>query len=551
MCSMLSFNCYHQNHIKRGGILKKYIYMIKLEVIIQVFFSLIESLALAGLAYSPKYVIDSITGNGTMNVILLTITVYCGLSFISVLACYYAMKYNWKYAIKFENTIKKDYFDTVIKLDNMSFYKRNVADYISIQSNDIMQIEQDFLTPLVSAINQIIKVIVFGIVMFFGIDYRIGIIVFTSSVVAAFLPKFTGKKTAIKRLDFVNLLGQYTKTIHEFFNGFKEINTRTTPKIIEQHSNKIDSTSKSRFEYGKSKSKSLTINRMARTVVQILSFMTMIVLLAKNEISIGTSAATLGFINSFISPLEETLYCFTTMKTVKDVKDKVFNIIKEKNNNDKEILKKFNESLRIENICVSNESFELKNINFEFKKNKHYALIGSNGSGKSTLLNSIMGYLHINSGNILLDNKIVSNHDLSWVISYLSQNSYIFSTDYENNVTMFNSYSDISENIMQEIGLDKQFIKKIKSQNNGTVLSGGEKQIISYLRARNANTPILIMDEPFSAVDIHTKQLLMEDIHRIKNKTIIMITHDIDTLTDNFEEIIEMDKGCIAKIVSS
>lgn len=90
------------------------------------------------------------------------------MSLVSVVACYFGMKFTWRYAVKFENSVKKDYFNAIIQYDNITFYQRNVSDYISIQSNDIMQIEQDYLTPLISAINQIIKVIIFGLVMFWA-----------------------------------------------------------------------------------------------------------------------------------------------------------------------------------------------------------------------------------------------------------------------------------------------------------------------------------------------------------------------------------------------
>jgi ABC-type proline/glycine betaine transport system ATPase subunit len=77
-------------------------------------------------------------------------------------------------------------------------------------------------------------------------------------------------------------------------------------------------------------------------------------------------------------------------------------------------------------------------------------------------------------------------------------------------------------------------------------LSGGEQQIVAYIRARNSDTPILIMDEPFSAVDKHSKQLLMEDIASLTNKTVIMITHDIDESLNYFDKIIKMDNGHIS-----
>lgn len=149
--------------------MKKYIKKIKLEIFLHILCSAIESLALAGLAYLPKVLFDSLAASTNNRLIFVIITEFCILSLVLVVACYLGMKFPWRYAAKFENSVKKDYFNDIIQYDNITFYQRNVSDYISIQSNDIMQIEQDYLTPLIGVINQIIKVIILGLVMFWAL----------------------------------------------------------------------------------------------------------------------------------------------------------------------------------------------------------------------------------------------------------------------------------------------------------------------------------------------------------------------------------------------
>lgn len=527
--------------------MKKYLLKIKFEILFQILFSIVESLALASLAYLPKVIFDFITGDSdkNSNYIIILIALFIGLSLISVVASYFQMLLTWKYAIKFENCIKNDYFRAIINYDDIKFHQRDISEYVSIQSNDIMQIEQDYLTPIVSAINQIIKIIVFGIVMFIGIDWRIASVVFVSSMVAAILPKYIGAKTATKRLIFVENLGKYTNLIYDFFGGFREINSRNAENIITQNSKALSKTKSSRYEYGRNKSKSLAINRCIRTIVQLLGFVMVVVLLYKKDISIGTAVATLGFITSFIDPLEEILYCFTTIETVREVKDKVFNLIEADKSDEKIIKKEMLKSLEIKNLNVKNGAFELKDISFTFEKNKHYGVVGQNGCGKSTFLNSIMGYIKKESGEILIDEKPLSDYKTEWLISYVLQKTHIFNASYKNNITMFESYKDISEKTLEKLGLSNEIVNKIKNQENGEKLSGGEKQILAYLRVRNADTPILIMDEPFSAVDKNSKMLLMKDLASLREKTIIMITHDLDETLSYFDEIIEMNNGKI------
>lgn len=527
--------------------MKKYINQIKLLIFLQILCCTIESLSLAGLAYLPKILFNSVAQNTNNRFIFIIISEFCILSFISVISSYFEMILNWKYAVRFENSIKKDYFNAIINYNDSDFHQKNVSDYISIQSNDIMQIEQDYLTPLVSSINQIIRVIIFGLIMFIGIDWRIASVVVISSIFTAILPKYTGKIASSKRLAFVNQLEKYTNLIYDLFNGFREINSRTAKQIIKHHENELNNTSNSRYNYGQGKATCLSINRFARTIVQILGFIMVVILLVQHKISIGTGVATFGFVNSFIDPLEETLYCFTTMETVKDVKNKVFGILGNNKINIKKPQKNFLHTLELKNICLHNGEFNLKDLSFTFEQNKHYAIIGNNGSGKSTFVNSIIGYIPIKSGQILIDGCELHQFDLAWLITYVKQKSHIFTTNYYNNVTVYQSYNDFSDELINQLCLSKEIIHKIKTRDISTDLSGGEQQIVAYIRARNSDTPILIMDEPFSAVDKHSKQLLMEDIASLTNKTVIMITHDIDESLNYFDKIIKMDNGHIVQ----
>ena len=526
----------------------KYIKNIKSEILCQIFCSTTLSLSIALLAYIPKVFFDLILVEKEMNDIILFIIIFSTLSLISVVFSYFEMIFNWRYAVKFEKLIKRDYFNSIIHYDYMSFNKRSVSDYISIQSNDIMQIEQDYLTPLISAINQIIRVIIFGLVMFLGIDYRIASVVFISSLTATILPRYTGKFTSSKRLKFVNNLSEYINLIHDFFTGFREINLRNTKNIINIHSEQLNSMIDSRYNYGKSKSVSLSLNSLARSVVQILGFSISIILLIQNEISLGTSIATLGFINSFMDPLEEILYCFTTIESTRDVKDKVFNILDNKESFEKEEIKDFNNNLKLNELCSNKGNFQLENISLTFDKNKHYAIIGHNGSGKSTLMDCIMGYSEVNSGKVLIDEDNLLGLELSGLITYITQKPHIFNTNYDNNITMFKSYEDSSDELISNLNLPKELINKIKENKDSTKLSGGEKQIISYIRARNSQNAILIMDEPFSAVDNYSKQKLMDDIASLKDKTIIMIAHDLDKYLHSFDEVIEISEGKVSSV---
>lgn len=525
--------------------MKKYLKNIRIEIILEILFSAVESLSMAGIAYIPKIFFDSFGGKNSGQLAAEIILAYCILYGISVAASYLSMLVIWRYAVKFENQVKNDYFRALIRIDDKEFKKRTTSEYISIQSNDIMQIEQDYLTPMITAVDEIIKVIIYGIIMFLGIDARIAAVVLATSLFAAVLPKVTGKFTSNKRLKFVSQLEFYTETISDFLNGFRCIDLRTRNHIEKRHMEELNRTTSARYSYGKSKTISLSLNTLARTFTEIIGISMVVILLCRKEITIGTGVAVFGFISSFADPLEEMFYCFTTMETVKGVKDKVFSILSKDNYDRKNVKKKFNSSLVMNNVSAHSGEFYLKNISCIFEKGKHYAITGCSGSGKSTLLNTLTGYIGRDSGTITIDGEDIDNFDLSQIINFIPQKCHIFNGNFVDNVTMFGSYKDISQKVMDEIHISGHIKNAVEKQIDSKNLSGGEKQIVSYLRARNSDTPILIMDEPFSAVDKAQRKLLIEDIPRM-DKTVIMITHDTDDAEKYFDDVIKIKDGKIS-----
>ncbi len=147
------------------------------------------------------------------------------------------------------------------------------------------------------------------------------------------------------------------------------------------------------------------------------------------------------------------------------------------------------------------------------------------------MLKLIMQYYKPASGEILLDGKPISELDTSVCISYVDQNEYIFQAGLEDNVTVYGSYPSIRKQI-----LDRYWIRKQDNagESDCQKMSGGEKQIIAFLRVVARDASIIIMDEPFSAMDAENTEKIQDYLLRSKEmsgKTVILITHDISAET--------------------
>jgi ABC-type bacteriocin/lantibiotic exporter with double-glycine peptidase domain len=217
----------------------------------------------------------------------------------------------------------------------------------------------------------------------------------------------------------------------------------------------------------------------------------------------------------------------------------------------------FNNFVEFKNVTFSyglNKSPVLKNLNFKIEKGESILIIGDNGSGKSTLLNLMSGLLAASEGVIEVDKSynIFDCRD-SWLknIGYVQQNIFLINSSIKYNITLQENdkvNSKLFLEISNKLSLDKifeNFPNKLETivGNNGILLSGGQRQIISIARAIYKNTSIIILDEANSALDKYYMKILKEFILSYKSfKTFIVVTHEIEYFRECFDKIYHINK---------
>ncbi|MDY6227662.1 MAG: ATP-binding cassette domain-containing protein [Clostridium sp.] len=192
-----------------------------------------------------------------------------------------------------------------------------------------------------------------------------------------------------------------------------------------------------------------------------------------------------------------------------------------------------------------------KEVLLTFEKGKSYAVVGSSGSGKSTLLRLLLGFFKNYEGIVYVDNnnlKDISLDSLYDVVSVIQQNVFLFNRSIKDNITMFKEFNinkveraiNISglSNLISDKGLD------YKCGEEGSNLSGGEKQRISIARCLLRETPILLMDEATAALDNQIAFQVENDILSISGLTRIIVTYKLEeTLLDKYDEIVVLKEG--------
>lgn len=204
-----------------------------------------------------------------------------------------------------------------------------------------------------------------------------------------------------------------------------------------------------------------------------------------------------------------------------------------------------------------NENEILNNFSLKINKGDFICVVGTSGSGKTTLMKMINGLIMPDSGEIFVNGTNIKNQDLIALrrkMGYVIQGNYLF------------CHMNVAQNIAYTLNLEKKpkdQIEKIVDDMLAMAhlpldikarypdeLSGGQQQRVGIARAYANNPDILLMDEPFGAVDAITRQQLQFDlkqIHKQTNCTIFFITHDISEAFKLGTHILVLDKGRIKR----
>ena len=200
----------------------------------------------------------------------------------------------------------------------------------------------------------------------------------------------------------------------------------------------------------------------------------------------------------------------------------------------------------------------LKDFSLAIEEGEFLTVIGRSGCGKTTMLKLINGLLMPEGGDVIVEGKNLKNTDLIALrrsIGYVIQNKGLFPhMTVEKNITyvpVISGKKKRSENhqlalkLMDIVGLDPAMLSRYPAE-----LSGGQQQRVGIARALAANPHILLMDEPFGALDEITRQTMQDEILKLQKElglTIVFITHDIREAMKLGDRVLVMDAGVVVQ----
>lgn len=426
-----------------------------------------------------------------------------------------------------EFDLKNEIFQKYQDLD-ISFYKNNrVGDLMNRISEDVSRVRMYVGPALMYSINTITLFIII-ITYMFSIDVKLTLYTLTPLPLLSFIIYKLSKKINIKSLKVQESLSKLTTIAQESFSGISIIKSYTVEDELNKHIQEISTETKNRHvDLAKFQSWFLPMMVLLIGMSNIL-----VIYIGGNQfidgkIELGILAEFIIYVNMLTWPVATVGWVTSIVQQAEASQARINQFLKEKIriiNKSSEILK-INGDLEFKNINFIYKETNIKalsEINFRLKKGESLGIIGPVGSGKSTLLELIVRNYDPMSGEILIDNLNLKNHNKNNIrenISYVPQATFLFSDTIKNNIRFgkndaqmpeIKKYSKISC-VSDEI---EDFPQKFDSilGERGINLSGGQKQRIALARALIKKPKILLLDDCLSAVDLETENEITSNL---------------------------------------
>ena len=454
-----------------------------------------------------------------------------------------------------------DMLNNLVEADTKLIDGKHTGKFISNITNDVSHITNLISTAVLNIFKDSLTLIGLLIVMFFQ-NWKLSLVAIIMIPLATFAARTLGKrigKVATEQMLRAGILNTY---LIELFKNHKLI------KIFQQEKYEKIRAEKFINDVKEKSIKIATVYVRASPIMETLTGIMIAVLIfysgklvLKNEIDINNFFSFLAAMMLAYQPVRSLATLNITISQGLSAAKRILPVIDEKS----ELLQNKDGS----EIKVDTGNIEFKNVSFKYEKEKEIrtlnsvsikmlggkmtSIVGHSGAGKSTILNLIPRFYDAISGDIQIDNQSIYKctiQSLRKNISLVSQDTTLFDDTIRNNIAYANlnaSQKEIEE--AAKYSFASEFIEKLPNKyetiigENGTRLSGGEKQRLSIARAMLKKSQIILLDEATSSLDAETENKIQDAINFLtKDRTTIVIAHRLSTIL-NSDKIYVIDSG--------
>jgi len=536
---------------------KKHLYKIALSL----FFALLVAGSTSSIAYLLDPAIKKIFIEKDQTLIFI-IPLFIIIAFTTKgLSLYFAKVLMIGVSEEVRKDLQCDMLDNLISADTALIDGKHTGKFISILTNDVSHIINLISVAVLNIFKDSLTLIGLLTVMFFQ-NWKLSLIAIIMIPLATLAARTLGKrigKVATEQMLKAGVLNTY---LIELFKNHRLI------KIFQQEKHENKRADKFIDDVKEKSKKIATVYVRTSPIMETLTGIMIAILIfysgkliLKNEIDINNFFSFLAAMMLAYQPVRALATINITISQGLSAAARILPVIDEKSKlieNGDDLEMKINKG----DIVFKNVFFKydekrtnntLDSVSLKILGGKMTSIVGHSGAGKSTILNLIPRFYDVNSGNIEIDNQSIYNSTINSLrknISLVSQDTTLFDDTIRNNIAYANlnaKQEEIEE--AAENSYASEFIEKLPNKyetiigENGTRLSGGEKQRLSIARAMLKKSQIILLDEATSSLDAETESKIQGAINLLtKNRTTIVIAHRLSTILSS-DKIYVMDSG--------
>lgn len=458
--------------------------------------------------------------------------------------------------------MRRETFTHVIKFKLKHFDKTPIGQLITRTVSDIETIAEMFSGGILVIIGDLLKIFAVLSVMFY-VNWDLALISLIPLPILLFATYIF--KSVIKKAyqDVALQVSRLNTFVQEHITGMSIV------QIFNREEVEMDAFSEINKKHRAAHIKTVWAYSIFFPVVEILSASSLALLVWYGLDDVAKGHATSGdiflyvlFIYMLYRPIRQLADRFNTLQRGMVSMERVFKVLDTNStieNSGSRTTESLKGNIEFKNVwfAYNDEDWVLKNISFKIKRGETLALVGATGAGKSSIINLLGRYYQINKGEILLDGVNIDEFELTNLRKFMSivlQDVFLFSDSIYNNITLF------SENITKEQVIEAakkigahDFIEQLPGgydydvKERGALLSVGQKQLISFIRAYVHQPEILILDEATSSIDSESEELIKHATEVLtKDRTSIIVAHRLSTIK-NATKIMVIDRGEIVE----
>lgn len=503
--------------------------------------------------------IDSIGDKSIIEYLIISLI----LIVITSLLMYIMDVLNSRLSMGFTRKLREDSYSKIGRLKMKVIDTISIGKIESLLINDIETIG-DGINLFLSSAFKGIATIVFTFLVLLYINPLIAILILVFTPLSFFVSGKISKTTFSLFKSQASIRAEQTSVIHESISNYKISYLSRTRESTVTNFNKIndnyrDVSSKATFISSIVNPSTRFINSLIYALVALIGALTS----SKGALTIGMLSTILYYASSFMKPFNELSSVFTEISEAVSCYDRVLNLQVAE-----EISDERSESI---NFSSSNFTIEFKNVCFSYVKGKEIlhdvsfkvdnktslAIVGPTGCGKTTIINLLMKFYEPDKGEILINDIPISkiNRDeLRKFVGIVTQDTWFTNGSIMDNISYGNSMLSVDEaiEISRKSGAHS-FIRRLQNKYDEKIdplneeISEGQRQLLSITRAMASDSPILILDEATSSVDIYTEHKIHKDLRELMNdRTSIVIAHRLKTII-NSDKIIVLENGRVTE----